>query len=813
MVPLNQLNAAAASIQGGVSMGSMPLGQLGNLIGPSGGPMTYGQPGGMGNNGNFFGVGPSGGQRGGGGGMGMQQRQPMSGVPGPGQGGPGPGIMADQVWGRGAQQRAGPRPSRGRSPQTRGRGGAPGPGQGPGPVPGPMPVPVPINNAPGEWPQLGQPPKRQEPERDWAKLRRSSPARASSRGRAPGATGAAGGQGQGNSVSAASAAAAMTKAKEAAASKTTDPMNHVASDGGPENGMFARASDPTGEKRTGSKEPWRPSRPYPLPVSPSRAGRGSLSPQRATASDRRTSADRRYSAERRHSAERRFSTERRHSAERRTSTERRGSAERRLSNERRFNAERPPFMRGNSVERMLPPGARARPKSVGPSAYRRSGSVFAERQYDREPRGGQGVQLSEFWPHKLPNGNPVQVWIVADQGQLNQAAYRLNFLQQVAAVDFQGVNPQGGGRLSLCLVVFMDGNCLHCFVFDLLQLGDAFQALMPFLQSNTVSKLIYDVATNAKLCAQQFGITLAGVFHAQSAYELLVGQQAGSLIELLDWCKVAPAQARAEATMMERAPELWGHRPLAKETIIHAVHSVSFLHAAGHILWTRIVGSGGNQSASMVTQASQQRVQAAVSAGWALRNQGIKATDNRYDPELDSWLARRFNAKQEDGPPVPEGAVRAGDSPRTASWRATVAQMQPTAHRSKSRGLSQSRQRSESPSLEGWIAARNQVKGTEQVAVTATAPRAHRATSLPPKRLDAQMGGEREYVPTSPMMTPGGLEALRSELQLEALKGDGRTWAEILEDEQATEEKDADDDLFKTLQQEDRRRLAEAEFS
>mmetsp|Transcript_118425 Transcript_118425/g.342414 ORF Transcript_118425/g.342414 Transcript_118425/m.342414 type:complete len:715 (-) Transcript_118425:395-2539(-) len=714
----------------------------------------------------------------------MPQRQPMG-------SGPGPGLPNDQVWGRNnsAQQRAGPRPQRGRSPQTRGRAGPP---QGSGPGPATMPGPVPINNSPGEWPQLGQPPKRQEPERDWAKLRRSSPQRGSSRGRATAGGAANAGQGMGSSVSAASAAAAMTKAKEAKASKGgPEGMQTAASDGVAP--MEPAASDH--EKRAGSKEPWRPSRPYPLPVSPSRAGRSSLSPQRPSSVVRRTSVDRRLSAERRVSAERR------------KSTERRSSAERRLSNERRFNAERARLVRGSSMERMPPGGGRA--KSVGPTAYRRSGSVFAERNYEREPRGGQGVQLSEFWPHKLPNGNQVQVWIVADQGQLNQAAYRLNYLQTtVAAVDFQGVNPQGGGRLSLCLVVFMDGNSMNCFVFDLLQLGESFQALTPFLQSTTVSKLIYDVPTYAKLCAQQFGISLASIFHAQSAYELLVGQQAGSLIELLEWCGVAPPQARAEATMMERAPELWGHRPLAKETIISAVHSVSFLHSAGYVLWNRITENGGQRSANMVTQASQQRVQEAVDAGWQLRNQGIQATDQRYDPELDSWLARRFKARTEDAPVLPEGVVRAGDSPRTASWRATVAQMQPGGHRSKSRGFSPGRQRSESPSLEGWIAARNQVKGTEQVSATTTAPRAHRATSLPPRSANT-----REHQPPSPLMTPGALETMRMGLQLEALKGDGRTWAEILEDEQATEEKDADDDLFKQLKEEDRRRLAEAELS
>lgn len=536
--------------------------------------------------------------------------------------------------------------------------------------------------------------------------------------------------------------------------------------------------------RPRSKEPWRPSRPYPLKTS-------SLSPSPKM-------------AERRHSAERRFS------AERRSSAERRGSADRRHSLDRLRS------MRTSSVER----GFRSLPqrsKSVGPTAFRRSGSIVVERDRERDhrPDRNQGVQLSEFWMHKLPNGNPVQVWIIADHGHLNQAAYRLNFLrpETVAAVDFQGVNLQSGGKLSLCLVVFHDGVCLNCFVFDLLQLGEHFRALMPFLQNNTVSKLIFDVPTHAKLCAQQFGITLAGVFHAQSAYELLVGTSANSLIDLLEWCGTAPPQARAEATMMERAPGLWAHRPLAQETIINGVHSISFLHAAGHVLWTRLCKFGGQQSAHTVTQTSQQRVQAAAAAGLQLRNQGIQAGTNVDDPELDTWLARRFGkGSPPEDMPRPENIIRAGDSPRTASWRATVAQMHP--NRSKSRGPSQSRQRSESPSLDTWIQQRNQIKGTDEGGPTE--PKAHRASSLPPKRSpDAvQTASDREFKPNSPMLDAANLHL--SYEQLESLKGDGRTWADVLEEEQNTqgqntqeEEKDADEELFNQLRQVDARRQSE----
>lgn len=226
---------------------------------------------------------------------------------------------------------------------------------------------------------------------------------------------------------------------------------------------------------------------------------------------------------------------------------------------------------------------------------------------------------------------------------------------------------------------------------------------------------------------------------------------------------------------------------------------------------------GGQRSAQMVTQASQQRVQGATAAGWALRQKGITAGDGNHDPELDSWLARRFGGPlpKQTEEALPEGVVRAGDSPRTASWRATVAQLQPA--RSKSRALSQSgRQRSESPSLDNWIARRNQVKGSEEAA-TSKEPKARRVSSLPPKRSEfISSASDREFKPSSPPLVPASaMEALRMGLQLDSLKGDGRTWAEILEDEQATqeEEKDADEDLFKTLQQEEKKRLAQAELT
>jgi len=410
------------------------------------------------------------------------------------------------------------------------------------------------------------------------------------------------------------------------------------------------------------------------------------------------------------------------------------------------------------------------------------------------------VQVSEIWQHRLPSGGNVQVCLVADQQMLNQAAYRLNMLrpETVTAMDFQGINLANGGRLCLGQIVYHDGVNLNCFLFDMIQLGDSFQVLMPFLQNGQVSKLIFDVQ-HAKTLAQQFGITLAGIFLAPCAFEMLASRPASTMIDLLEWCGVAPPFARSEALMMERAPELWSHRPLAKDTLVVGVQSICYLHAAGHVLWMRLRSTCGPNAGHMVLNNSHTRVQTVAAVGWQLRQAGQDAPD----PELNDWLARRFG-KPDTSTTEPEvadnyelnTAVREGDSPRTASWRATVAKVQGSSSRAVSRSAGEpSRQRSSSPTLESWIARRNAVfKSGDQ-------PKVHRATSLPPRPSEFIKDNE-SFKPTSPTMEPFRMASLN----LDQLAGDGRTWAEMLDDERAGE-----DALFKDLQKEEQRRLAQAE--
>lgn len=464
---------------------------------------------------------------------------------------------------------------------------------------------------------------------------------------------------------------------------------------------------------------------------------------------RAASATRQNSIEQRHSAERRHSMDERHSAERRTSAER-------------------------------------RPKPFGPTAQ-------------------MTPQVSQFWQHELPSGETAQVWFVADGGYLTQAVYQLSCLKPdtVTAVDMRGLNLSAGGTLCLVQVAFRAGTNLNCFLFDILQLGVSFQAVMPFLQNGQISKLMYDAPTHAKILAQQFGITLAGVFHAETAYEMLAVKQPVSMVDLLQWCGKASSVLKAEALMMERAPELWSHRPLAEDTLAFAINAVCILHAAGYVLWYRLCNKLGQSTAQMALQVSEQRAQAAAAAGWAVRQAGVH--QDRYDPELDKWIAQRqgLQAGTLSGAPqpyAPSPAVRAGDSPRTASWRATVAQMQ-----SRPSTELGSRQRSSSPTLQSWLERRSAARRSDDHKV-------HRASSLPPPK-STFVGGGAAVPSMSPTLT-AGIEPFRLGFHLDSLASDGRTWAEILEEEQAREaEKDSEEDLFKQLQQEEQRRLVQAELS
>merc|ERR1712048_104044 len=167
----------------------------------------------------------------------------------------------------------------------------------------------------------------------------------------------------------------------------------------------------------------------------------------------------------------------------------------------------------------------------------------------------------------------------------------------------------------------------------------------------------------------------------------------------------------------------------------------------------------------------------------------------RTDPELNEWLAKRHGlatapraksaarraSSQERF--LPPDAVRAGDSPRTASWRAAVAQ-------TSGRALSKERQRSSSPSLEHWLAKRSEVKkGAERHT-------ARRASSMPPARgSEANKAAESFQVED---IAPIPWDPERNE--------DRKAWAEVQDEDQAEE-----DGLFQEM--EDRRRQMQAEQS
>eukprot|EP00932_Pfiesteria_piscicida_P009459 SRR837773.20192.p3 GENE.SRR837773.20192~~SRR837773.20192.p3 ORF type:complete len:335 (+),score=128.64 SRR837773.20192:468-1472(+) len=333
-------------------------------------------------------------------------------------------------------------------------------------------------------------------------------------------------------------------------------------------------------------------------------------------------------------------------------------------------------------------------------------------------------------------------------------------------------------------------------VFDVLQLNAQFaQAVGPFLEGGH-SKLVYDAATSARVCAQQFGLNLANIFHAQSAFQMLVNRQPDDVHELLQFCDMQEAEKmKGLSKMLDRAPELWTHRPLQQDTLKFAVERSCLLLDCGHKLFKKLEGVLGAATHEKVFAASAQCVQQGASHGWELRNSGF--TGERHDPELVNWLARRFG--QEPGPSdankdlVTEKIIRAGDSPRTASWRATVAMV-------NVRARSVGRERSDSPSLENWIAKRNNVK---QDAPRAPAPREHRASSLPPRSSSTFISEPATSAP-NPHSSAAEPFWLQGQQQHKA-------WVEMMEEEQAR--KADEQDLFNALNKVDEHRMAQAERS
>lgn len=473
---------------------------------------------------------------------------------------------------------------------------------------------------------------------------------------------------------------------------------------------------------------------------------------------------------------------------------------------RRYSPERKPTER-RSPERRTSPGPFRR------QSPRRSGSFGP---FDRNIPTTNGYQPSDSWSQNLPIGGKAQVYLVADEVTLAQAANRLNFLEQgaIIALDAQGWHLRtAAGKLCLLQVAFTDPTGLQVFLFDVMQLGEKLYSLMPFFNNQHASKITADAQTHAQVLAHKFGIDLLGVIDAQWAYETLNGRGMTSQMDVLDWCGVAPPYWKEEGLKLEQTPEVWGYRPLGKHVVAHAAQSVAMLHQASAVIWRRLAYAYGPTVFNMVSNTSRQRAEMAAAAGWACRNAGLWTAEQDYpkddeadrEKELDGWLARRFGrggeppapasvraasaarASSVDRGPLPDRAVRQGDSPRTAAWRHVMAKMDPS---------DPTRQRSMSPSLETWLDRRGTVKAPKDSA-------ARRASSVPNGKNDRGRGRSDEELSSTPLQ-PLGFDNLEH-----------KRWTDIQDEERAKEEDPEDDglEIFEDLKQMDRQRLKQAEMS
>lgn len=364
-----------------------------------------------------------------------------------------------------------------------------------------------------------------------------------------------------------------------------------------------------------------------------------------------------------------------------------------------------------------------------------------------------GSQQSSQWQQPLPNGSSASVYLIADQGNLQQAASRLNLLGQGATIvmDCHGWNLKAAaGKLCLLTVAFMDAN-LQVFIFDVVQLGEQMHILAPFFTNPNAAKISADASTHATVLAHKFGINLTGVIDAQWAYETVEKRTMVSPVEILEWCGMAPMDYKNEAKRLEGNPEIWGQRPLSQPVCSHATQGICLLYnAAAGVMWEHLGRAFGPAAFNKVKVASQNRAEMAAAAGWACRNIGLYTAEQDYEKEsdLDDWLAKRFGrqdpapapsaatrARSAEKPKLPETAFREGDSPRTAAWRAAVAELNPPR-------MQPSRQRSASPTLENWLNRRDERKANARPGAS------HRASSLPSRERE-RAADEEDYLPRS----------------------------------------------------------------
>lgn len=431
----------------------------------------------------------------------------------------------------------------------------------------------------------------------------------------------------------------------------------------------------------------------------------------------------------------------------------------------------------------------------------------------------QQPQQSQWWVQPLPNQQQANVFLVADSLALQQAVSRLNLQgpRSLTALDIQGVNLRAAaGRFCLMQLAFWDGGGLQCFLFDIMSLGEEVGALMAFLQNPHAPKFVFNAQLATTVLAHKFGITLSGVLDVGTAYQMLEnGRTLKGLVDYFEWSNVAMPGQRTEWAKMEKDAELWAHRPLARPTVQTAVTGICALHATYPALSSRLGNFYGPPAMEMLAGYSHRLVSVAASAGWSCRNaglwigeQGAKVDDQ--DAELDDWLTKRFGAKK--GPAaanrrlspenqiraqkaeLPVTAIRENDSPRTASWRAAVAEI--------TIPIRESRQRSGSPTLENWLARRTQAKAGKDE------HKSRRASSVPAPRSSAQQDKDKLAENAADSGPFGiGLPFMRDFIRP---SDDKRAWAEILEDEQAKEAEE-EDDIFADLQAQEKMRLAESD--
>lgn len=464
--------------------------------------------------------------------------------------------------------------------------------------------------------------------------------------------------------------------------------------------------------------------------------------------------------------------------------------------------------RGASPRRGVSPWRGMSPRRGASPMGRRAGSVG---RFQASVQ--QGTQLSNMWPQTLANGEQVTVFLIADPSALETAVRRLGQVTSdtMFALDCQGVDLRAAsGRCALLQLAFRDETGVQCFLFDYIQLGETVSQLTPFL-TNKYSKIVHDTQTYAGMFAHHYGIKLQGVIDAQWGYETITGHPLYCQNDLLEWCGVAPPGWTDECAKMEKNDMWWLDRPLAQPAVRFAVQGVCSLYHTSPVLWQKLSANFGSTALQKIMSASSQRVEMAYSAGWACRQAGLWVGEHGFphgtigqpepdDPEMDTWLAQRFGERHRPAERaakraasvrahsqeqhLPADAVRECDSPRTASWRAAVASINPEALGPARQPLG--RTRSRSPELDDWLSQRTKAKlGGEAVT-----PRRHR--SVPPPKPSGSpqptTKGASDDTEVGRPMRPFILE-----------ERDDRAWAEILADEQAQQESLLGEDLQRMI--------------